>query len=86
MFPNADYRNSSRSQSRRCGTITLLVAIDLGRPEFGTCLRNVTAVSTAMPEATIHEQSELTAWKEKVGSSGQRLMEFPARDFSSYKG
>lgn len=51
--------------------VALTVAFDLGRPEFTVGRGYVPASAATMPEATVHEDGQMSRGKEKIRFSRQ---------------
>jgi len=81
-LPNAQNFPAIFSQRPCHDFVALDVVIELAEPKFESALWNVRefAPAMSMPEASIHEQSDLDGWKHKVWFAKDAYITTPAGD------
>lgn len=86
MLPEADRAHALLVEEFGDLTVALAVAVDLGFPEFTVRFGNVSASGATMPEATVHQDGQLSRGEEKIGLSGKVCsLAVPTADSCSYQ-
>ena len=87
MFPQPYHLDPTIHQGTNVSAVSLLVPLKLGNPESASRFRGVTALWTAVPEASVHENCDSFIFEEEVRFPGQSArVEMPTRNAQSNQG
>jgi hypothetical protein len=86
MFPKAYYTDVHSAQRPSRCSIARSIARDLQSPKSRISFGDMTTFRAAMPKTTVHENRNLSLWKDDIGFSWKVVgMQFPTTDSGAHQ-